>query len=74
MMKIMKNNIVFEILKEEEGGYSAGAVDYFIVTQGDTLDELMKNIEEATMLYFETVENPIKSTLPAITLQFGAHA
>ena len=33
--------------------YTASAVGFFIVTQGKTLDELSKNIKEATELYFE---------------------
>lgn len=74
MIKVMKNNIVFEITKEDEGGYSAGAVDYFIVTQGKTLDELMKNIEEATTLYLEHEQKTRNIELPTITLNFPSHA
>lgn len=70
----MKNNIIFEISKEESGAYSAEAVDYFIVTQGNTLDELMNNIEEATFLYFESENKDKTFKIPSITLKFLAHA
>ncbi len=52
----MDKTIYFKISK---GGkyYTASAKDFFIVTQGKTLDELSKNIREATELYFEDSEN-----------------
>lgn len=40
--KVMKINI-----KKEAVGYSAHIPEYFISTQGDTMDELMVNIQEA---------------------------
>ncbi len=52
-MEIMKHILQFKINQEEEGGYSAAALDYGIVTQGDTFEELLHNIREATELYFE---------------------
>ena len=48
----MKNTISFKISKKGKY-YTASAVDFFIVTQGKTLDELSKNIREATELYFD---------------------
>ena len=48
----MKRTISFEISKEGKH-YTASALNFFIVTQGKTLDELSKNIREATELYFE---------------------
>jgi predicted RNase H-like HicB family nuclease len=48
----MKNSIYFKISKRGKY-YTASAKDFFIVTQGKTLDELTKNIREATELYFE---------------------
>lgn len=48
----MSNVIQFQITKEENG-YSAMAINYPIVTQAETLDELQDNVREATELFFE---------------------
>ena len=47
----MKNIIHFSISKEGKY-YTASGVDFAIVTQAKTLDELAKNIQEATELHF----------------------
>jgi len=47
----MKNIIQFSISKGEKY-YIAHAVDFLIFTQAETLDELIKNIQEATSLHF----------------------
>ena len=49
----MDQKIVFIISKEEEGGYSARAVDYPIFTQGDTFEEVRANILDAIECHFE---------------------
>jgi predicted RNase H-like HicB family nuclease len=52
------------IMEDESGGYIA-----FVPalpgchTQGDTLEELMKNIREAIELYFETLTEEEKNDL-----------
>ena len=48
----MKNIIQFYINKGEKH-YVAQGIDLPIVTQGETLDELMKNIKEAVELHLE---------------------
>ena len=52
MMDDMKHILQFSIIKEE-AGYSASAFDHGIFTQGETFEELLKNIKEATELYCE---------------------
>ena len=37
----------------EESGYVAVCDDIFVVTQGETLDEVVNNLKEAIELYFE---------------------
>jgi predicted RNase H-like HicB family nuclease len=54
------NNLVNFIVTTEDTGYSASAVNAFIVTQGETFDELLINIKEAMNLYFEK-DTAIKS-------------
>jgi predicted RNase H-like HicB family nuclease len=51
------NNLINFIVTTEDGGYTASAVNAFIVTQGDTFDELLKNIQDATSLYFAEDKN-----------------
>ncbi len=64
----MKRQRVYEfdvvILEDEDGGYIA-----FVPalpgchTQGDTLDEVLKNIKEAIELYLETLSDEEKEEL-----------
>ena len=49
----MKHIIQFKISKGEDGYYVAEGIDLAIVTQGKTLDELAKNIQEATELHLD---------------------
>lgn len=52
--------IIFEITSDEvDGGYSASALGYGIHTQGDSLDEIRRNVREAFDCHFdETMERP----------------
>ena len=46
--------IIFEVTDDEtEGGYSASAIGYGIHTQGDSLDDLRRNVREAVDCYFD---------------------
>lgn len=50
----MKTIAQFRITRDQEiNAYIAEGVDLAIVTEADTLDELIKNIDEAVSLYFE---------------------
>jgi len=44
--------IVFEIVQEADGGYCAECLSENIFTQGDTWDELRRNVVEAVSAYF----------------------
>lgn len=49
-----ETKIVFEVSEDElDGGYSASALVLGIHTQGDTLDELHRNVREAVDCYFD---------------------
>ena len=54
------SEIIFEVVEDEiDGGYSASALGYGINTEGDTLEELRRNVKEAVECYFdETMEHP----------------
>ena len=46
--------IIFEVSEDElDGGYSASALGFGIHTQGDTLDELRRNVREAVDCCFD---------------------
>ena len=51
---------IFEVTEDEvDGGYSASALGLGIHTQGDSLDDLRRNIKEAADCYFdETTPRP----------------
>ncbi len=46
--------IIFEVIVDDvDGGYSASAPDYGIHTQGDSVDEIRRNVKEAVDCYFD---------------------
>ncbi len=49
-----ETEIIFEVSEDEvEGGYAASALGYGIHTEGDSLDELRRNVKEAVDCYFD---------------------
>lgn len=50
--RIHADELVFEVTKEAEGGYSAECLTENIVTQANTWEELRANVKEATKAYF----------------------
>ena len=54
--------IIFEVTEDEaDGGYSASAIGFGIHTQGDSPEELRRNVKEAVDCYFD--ENMSKPRL-----------
>ena len=46
--------IIFEVAEDElDGGFSASALGFGIHTQGDTIDEIHRNVREAVDCYFD---------------------
>ena len=46
--------IIFEVGEDEvDGGYSASALGFGIHTQGDSMDDLRRNVREAVDCYFD---------------------
>ena len=46
--------VIFEVSEDEvDGGYSASALGYGIHTQGDTLEDIRRNVKEAAACYFD---------------------
>ena len=54
------SEIIFEVSEDElDGGYSASALGFGIHTEGETLDELHRNVREAVDCYFdESMDRP----------------
>jgi len=50
--------ITFLIQEDFEGGFTAQALGYSIFTDGDTKDELKKNILDAVRCHFDEKEAP----------------
>ena len=60
--------IMFEISEDElDGGNSAGALGFGIHTQGDSLDDLRRNVGEAVDGYFDDgMDRPCLVRLPFV--------
>jgi predicted RNase H-like HicB family nuclease len=46
------NELVFEVIQEADGGYCAECLTETIVTEGDTWEELRKNVQEVVRAFF----------------------
>ncbi len=50
--------IIFEVIEDEvDGGYTASALGYGIHTEADTIEDLRRNVKEATECYFDRAED-----------------
>jgi predicted RNase H-like HicB family nuclease len=49
----MLNEIIFILEEDIEGGYTARALEFPIFTQGETMEELKKNIKDALRCHFD---------------------
>ena len=48
------SEVIFEVSEDEpDGGWSASALGFGIHTEGETLDELRRNVREAADCYFD---------------------
>jgi predicted RNase H-like HicB family nuclease len=52
------NEIIFVIEEDPEGGYIAKALNHSIFTQGETIEELKSNINEAVLCHFDEKDLP----------------
>jgi predicted RNase H-like HicB family nuclease len=55
-MKSLQHTIKAIIRRGEESGYVAECVEVAVVTQGATLDEVTRNLQEAVALHLEGEE------------------
>lgn len=54
----MDIEIIFIVEDDPEGGYTAHALGFAIVTQADDLAELRRNVREAVQVHFDPGEGP----------------
>jgi len=50
------SEIIFIVENSEEGGYTAKALGQSIFTEGETLDELKKNVKDAVKCHFDSTQ------------------
>ena len=62
-MMILMTEIVFDVMQEADGGYCAECLSENIFTQGDTWDDLRKNVVDAISAYFFDRPAPAKIRL-----------
>ena len=52
-MKVVQHTIKATVRRGEESGYVAECLEIAVVTQGQTLDEVMRNLQEAVALHLD---------------------
>jgi hypothetical protein len=57
-VKMKNKEIVFMVDESVDGGYEAKAAGFPIFTQGETMEEVKKNILDAVRCHFEDGEAP----------------
>ena len=58
---LLMDELVFEILQEEDGGFCAECLSENIFTQGDSWEALRQNIQEAVRaFYFDKPQTPTR--------------
>ncbi|MDM8536873.1 hypothetical protein QUF70_08990 [Desulfobacterales bacterium HSG17] len=50
------NEIIFLVEEDLDGGYNAQALGQSIYTEGDTIEELKKNILDALRCHFDNIQ------------------
>ena len=55
--------VVFSVAEESDGGYVAECLSHDIFTQGDTWEELRRNVQEAVSGYFFDQPKPTRVRL-----------
>jgi hypothetical protein len=54
------NEIIFLVTEDPESGYNARALGESIFTEGDSLDDLRKNVREAVACHFDDAPRDIR--------------
>jgi len=62
-MENRREELVFEVLQESDGGFVAESLGESIVTEADTWEELRTNVREAVSAYFFDATPPSRIRL-----------
>ena len=54
----MDKEIIFLVAEDDEGGFTARALNYAIFTQAETLEELKTMAQDAVRCHFDETEKP----------------
>lgn len=54
----MDSEIIFVVEEDPEGGYTAHALGFMIVTEADDWNELRENVRDAVQVHFDDGERP----------------
>ena len=57
------SELVFEVVQEADGGYCAECLSDSIVTEGDTWEELRKNVQEVVRAFYFDQPEKLPSTI-----------
>ena len=52
------SEIIFTVNESPEGGFEARALGYSIFTEGDTMDEVKANVQDAVRCHFDSESKP----------------
>jgi predicted RNase H-like HicB family nuclease len=57
------NELVFEVVQEADGGFCAECSSETIVTEGDTWEELRRNVEEVVRAFYFDQPEKLPATI-----------
>ena len=57
MHDIDMKEVIFEVLEDVDGGYTASALGFGIHTQGDTMEDLKQMVRDAVDCFFDAGED-----------------
>ncbi len=53
-----QSEIIFEVVESPEGGFEARALGFSIYTEGDTLEDLKRMVQDAVRCHFDDGDRP----------------
>lgn len=57
------NELVFDVVQEADGGFCAECLSDTIVTEGDTWEELRRNVREVVRLFYFDEPHKLPATI-----------
>ena len=72
---MLVRELIFEVIREADGGFCAECLTETIVTEGNTWEELLQNVEEAVRVFYFDQPDEIQATLhlPLVRDEVLAH-